>query len=881
MNAAQQIVPDAVLPRAATNVVTVAPNKTDINTHKVLITRFEDETAQAMSRGEHTLPDWCDHILAENAKSKGTTPWLKLATFSDARSDKGCLRTDINVSEITGVECDYDDEAISFDEAMEVMRSAGVRCLLYTSASHSLETPRWRILAPLSKNHPPASRAPMVGRLNGLFEGKLAAESFVLSTSYHYGSVNNNPHHRAEVLDGQFLDLKDSLYAGSIDKDGHRVGHKDFEQPRSSTGKPGEPGNAFSNYNPNPADKGKIVAALAVIDADCGHVPWYKIACAIRFELGDEGNAVFHEWSATAKAIYKYAECEKKWKEAEGNPYHRAGSIFRLANLASPNWRDEYESDVAGDGIANEGDERVANQAPIAATLPTIRINPRISVLTTSAQKMLVTARVPFYQRGGELVRPIIRTVQAAHGRLTNAAQLKAISPTYMRDTMCRHARWERFDKRENDWVPAQAPKPVAETLLDRDGVWGFPEIVGVIATPTMRSDGSLLIKQGYDKATRLLLIEPPPMPEIPEKPTRDDALAALALLDDLISETPFDNEASKAVGLSGLITPVVRGAFPVAPMHVSSAPVAGSGKSFLWDLAAAISAGQQRMPVIAASDEKETEKRLIGVMLTGQPLISIDNVNGELKGDFLCQAIEQQFLDIRALSLSVIKRVETGGVTIFATGNNITIVGDLCRRTITARLDAKLENPQLREFRNDPIGKILDNRGRYIAACLTICRAYIVAGRPSCLLPRLASFEGWSDTVRSALVWLGKADAVDSMEDTRAEDPQRAALCDLLHAWEQAHGVGKSSEVPLTAIIDKAIRLDAAGELWHAGLNAAVQAATLEISGSFPGAKIDAARFGIYCRTRKEVRIDGLFLTNRPSSRGGAATWWVERVPG
>jgi putative DNA primase/helicase len=56
--------------------------------------------------------------------------------------------------------------------------------------------------------------------------------------------------------------------------------------------------------------------------------------------------------------------------------------------------------------------------------------------------------------------------------------------------------------------------------------------------------------------------------------------------------------------------------------MHASSAPVAGSGKSFLWDLAAGISNGQQRMPVIAAGNEEETAKRLTGVMLTGQPLV-------------------------------------------------------------------------------------------------------------------------------------------------------------------------------------------------------------------------------------------------------------------
>jgi putative DNA primase/helicase len=70
-----------------------------------------------------------------------------------------------------------------------------------------------------------------------------------------------------------------------------------------------------------------------------------------------------------------------------------------------------------------------------------------------------------------------------------------------MRDTMCRHILWERFA--DGSWKSAMAPMNVATTLLDRDGVWGFQEIVGVIATPTMRPDGSLLVKQGYDLATR------------------------------------------------------------------------------------------------------------------------------------------------------------------------------------------------------------------------------------------------------------------------------------------------------------------------------------------------------------------------------------------
>ena len=78
---------------------------------------------------------------------------------------------------------------------------------------------------------------------------------------------------------------------------------------------------------------------------------------------------------------------------------------------------------------------------------------------------MLIGAKVPFYQRGGELVRPIIRTVKAAHGHLTRTAQLKPINPVYMRDTMCRHAHWVRFDGEEKGMGPTMAPMNVAETL--------------------------------------------------------------------------------------------------------------------------------------------------------------------------------------------------------------------------------------------------------------------------------------------------------------------------------------------------------------------------------------------------------------------------------
>jgi putative DNA primase/helicase len=255
---------------------------------------------------------------------------------------------------------------------------------------------------------------------------------------------------------------------------------------------------------------------------------------------------------------------------------------------------------------------------------------------------------------------------------------------------------------------------------------------------PTLRPDGTILQEPGYDPKTRLILIDPPPLPDIPQRPTRKDALAAQAALDELLVEFPFADEPSRSVARSALMTPVVRGAMSVAPMHVARAHAAGSGKSYLMDVSAAIATGQPCQVIAAGRDEAETEKRLATCVLSGNPLVSIDNINGELAGDFLCQVIERPIVSPRVLGRSEQPRL-VNRITMFATGNNIRLVGDLTRRSIVCSLDAKVEQPELRAFKGDPIGQVLADRGKYVAAILIIVRAYIAAGQPD-KRPRLGS---------------------------------------------------------------------------------------------------------------------------------------------
>jgi hypothetical protein len=64
----------------------------------------------------------------------------------------------------------------------------------------------------------------------------------------------------------------------------------------------------------------------------------------------------------------------------------------------------------------------------------------------------------------------------------------------------------------------------------------------------------------------------------------------------------------------------------------------------------------------------------------------------------------------------------------------------------------------------------VLADRGRYIAAALTIARAYGVGGMPD-RPPPFASFDAWSDKVRGSLMWLRQADPVETVAEPAVAD--------------------------------------------------------------------------------------------------------------
>ena len=501
----------------------------------------------------------------------------------------------------------------------------------------------------------------------------------------------------------------------------------------------------------------------------------------------------------------------------------------------------------------------------------------RPDLLATLAENAIMDSGLPIFQRGRELVRPAQFDVPASKGRMTVSAGMARLGEAAMRDIMAQSADWLKWNAKAKALVTCDPPELPAAILLSRAGQWRLPSLAGVITAPTLRPDGTRLTAPGYDVQTRLYhSVNPNLTPHpVPDEPTPQQAKESLDLLNNLLDEFPFTDQVGRSVALSGMMTPILRGAIPVAPMHAIKASTAGTGKSYLVDLASAITSGRC-CPVISVSDDaKETESRINGLLLGGFPLISLDNVNGELGGDLLAQAITQPVVQVRRLGGSDIFEVESRA-TWFATGNGLRVKGDMTRRTIVCNLDAGIERPEMRQFQHSPLDEVLNNRGRYLAAVLTITRAYLSAGMPG-RLPRPASFEEWSDLVRSPLVWLGYADPWASVETARKDDPDLASLRDILTCWAEA--IGTNTNKPIREVIKIASAKDLSYDGEPADFKWPDLRASLISAAGFKG-NIDPKALGKYLLDKEGRVANGLRIKRGPQdTHAKVGTWFVEPV--
>jgi hypothetical protein len=407
--------------------------------------------------------------------------------------------------------------------------------------------------------------------------------------------------------------------------------------------------------------------------------------------------------------------------------------------------------------------------------------------ITTAALAALVAANNPpfLFIRAGLIVR-VTRDENSSPA-------IEELSESGMRGTLERAANFIKLTAKD-DTIPIPPPIEVVRDIMSlRD--WPFPPLEGISETPTIRTDGTILSKPGYDPITRLYYVPAPGLnlPPIQEKPTMEDVKNSTELLKEIICDFPFDGEASLANAIAAIITPVLRPLISgPAPMTLFDKPQAGTGASLLADITSLIATGRSSAVLTAPSEDEDWRKSITSLLMLGRNVITIDNIEGRLSSPSLAAVLTSISWQDRVLGHSQMV-ILPHHVSWIGTGNNIRLAGDLPRRCFWVRMDAKEARPwQRKDFRHPHLVQwIIEKRGTIIIAILTIARSWILSGKPQVKdLPVMGSFETWVDLIGNVLDYAGIKGFLNNLEEMyETADEETPQWENFISVWlDQLH---------------------------------------------------------------------------------------------
>jgi hypothetical protein len=412
--------------------------------------------------------------------------------------------------------------------------------------------------------------------------------------------------------------------------------------------------------------------------------------------------------------------------------------------------------------------------------LPDIRVNDReLRDVSTEALEAVVAANEPpeLFCRAGSVVR-----VDQAED---NRPIIIGITDVHLRGEMTRAANFHKLRKRTDGLVRTSISPPLdaARDILSRPvSDLGFPLLEALTEAPFIRPDGTIVSELGYDPRTQTYYAPAGNMQGffVTDRPTVDDVDGARSLIEDALGEFPFADEASKANAFALFLTPEIRPAIPGhIPIGLADAPQAGSGKTLLVSIVSEKTSGSAAsMRPAPIRDDDEWRKTLTATIQAGHSLTIFDNVDHVLDSPSLALAVTATTWTDRILGRTELAVLPQRTMFV-VTGNNIILGGDLPRRCYWIRLDAQCSEPwRNRQFRHPDLRRwVQSNRGRLLAAELTLARAWFLAGCPEASTPILGSFEEWCKIVGGILEFAGISGFLGNLDELyRQSDPGVAA---------------------------------------------------------------------------------------------------------
>lgn len=437
-----------------------------------------------------------------------------------------------------------------------------------------------------------------------------------------------------------------------------------------------------------------------------------------------------------------------------------------------------------------------------------------------------------------------------------NTALLVTATPGLLAHQLDGDVTFERFMRREKEWVPTRCPDALAKRLVDAATRLGFRSCVGIAHTPLF-IDGDVVCARGWHADTRLF-IDSPALTEIPPRPTRADAERAVETL-----LWPFRGYTTvkAAALLAGSLTAALRASLPTAPGLLIDGNTQGVGKGKIARSWSALATGRTPAVCTEGHHEEETEKRITAVFLSGAPAALFDNIQRHFASSTLESALTEGTATIRVFGKLENLKVPTRALVLL-TSNNGSFRRDMLRRTLPVRIVVASETPEARPFDFCPVEETQTNRHHMLAAAFTIARAWwLVREHPDNRHHHkaLGSFELWAELVGGAVSWLLGSNPVDLIAERKAADPYVAAERAVINALAAKYGD------QAWRAADAAAHIDAA--LWGAVL-----------PSRRGDDKATAKAVGHWLRVRRD-RVFGQWQLSAETDRNGVNEWQLKVV--
>jgi hypothetical protein len=369
---------------------------------------------------------------------------------------------------------------------------------------------------------------------------------------------------------------------------------------------------------------------------------------------------------------------------------------------------------------------------------------------------------------------------------------------------LARLAMWRKLNAK-GELVSAPPSLAVVKSVLATPDP-ALPVLVGIVKTPVFGRSGTLLTSPGYHPDARLLYAPTPgfSLPAVPAEPSPAEIAAARDLLcEDLLGDFPFVGPAELAHVVALLLQGFLRGMIDgPTPLHVVEKPTPGSGATLMVDAIATILTGAGASVMTEGRDDDEWRKRVTAKLRQIPSIVLIDNLRNKLDSAAVAAALTAPFWEDRILGASEMARLPIRCLWI-ATGNNPEFSNEMARRLVRIRLDPHVERPWQRTgFRHpDLMTWVRANRPRLVAACLTLCQAWIAAGKPRGTRT-IGSYENWSQIIGGVLEVAGIPGFLGNRDEMMdASDSEGTAWRAFVSGWWDRFGTAEVGTVDLFAV--------------------------------------------------------------------------------